>query len=141
MVTRFSPGSPVSKAKTLVCRCAGRDNKGRPTCRPRGDGGEVSTLGPRFSRIKQKDYSPDSIPFQALACVLAQWVRSSLKTGVGKILPAGRRRSWTVQALPIILCFGLIKTLEDVSNHPQALERLERKLTTLRNKLLERKDR
>ena len=39
-------------------------------------------------------------------------------------------------AIPILLCAGLLKTLEDVRNHPQSLEKLERKITELKNKLL-----
>jgi hypothetical protein len=38
--------------------------------------------------------------------------------------------------LPILLCMGIVKMLEDIQNHPQSLERIEKKTTKLKNKLL-----
>jgi hypothetical protein len=41
--------------------------------------------------------------------------------------------------IPIVLCFGLVKMLEDIQNHPESLERIEGQITALKNKLLSRK--
>ena len=40
-------------------------------------------------------------------------------------------------SIPIVVCIALLKTLQDVRDHPQAQERLERKVTELKNKLLQ----
>jgi len=41
-------------------------------------------------------------------------------------------------AIPAVVCVGVVKTLQDVREHPQSLERLEGKITDLKNKLLRR---
>jgi hypothetical protein len=42
-------------------------------------------------------------------------------------------------SLPILLCIGMFKTFQDIHDHPQSLERIEKKLTDLKNKLLGQK--
>jgi len=41
--------------------------------------------------------------------------------------------------IPIVLCGGLVKMLEDIQNHPESLEKIENKITKLKNKLLGQK--
>jgi hypothetical protein len=38
--------------------------------------------------------------------------------------------------LPILLCVGIVKMLEDIQNHPQSLDIIEKRITELKNKLL-----
>jgi hypothetical protein len=42
-------------------------------------------------------------------------------------------------SLPILLCLGIAKMLQDIHDHPQSLEKIEKKITELKNKLLGKK--
>jgi H+/gluconate symporter-like permease len=41
--------------------------------------------------------------------------------------------------LPILVCAGIVKMLEDIRNHPESLGRIERQIKALKSKLLSRK--
>jgi hypothetical protein len=39
-------------------------------------------------------------------------------------------------SIPVLLCVGVIKMLQDIRDHPQSVERLEKRITKLKDKLL-----
>lgn len=39
-------------------------------------------------------------------------------------------------SLPILFCWGIVKMLQDIQGHPQSLEKIDKRITELKNKLL-----
>ena len=44
-----------------------------------------------------------------------------------------------IWSLPTLLCMGIIRTLQDIRNHPQSLEKIEKRIMKLKNKFLRQK--
>jgi len=102
---------------------------------------ETEAYKARLNNLARSDRALLIMGFQAilgiviiLCCIVV--LQIALLMGETRILLT--LMSILLWSIPIMVCIALAKTLQDVRDHPQAQERLERKLTELKNKLLGR---
>jgi H+/gluconate symporter-like permease len=69
----------------------------------------------------------------AVICAVFAWHDVILYESVDFLAALMRVLIWS---LPVLLCVGIMKTLQDVREHPQSLERIEKRITKLKDKLL-----